>query len=241
MNLHEAELDPDDESRTNESARPDGEPVELEITPAAEMTSEIPPEPAIDAAADDSELAPADAAVEHSPPIDSSEPVEPAAPAPPKRPPPAWVTQTDWSKVKPAPGYEDPATGKIRFLPMGVDESGIALTDLMQGRRRVFDPQINPPQLGAPPPLPFFAAPPVDGGGKSLLPGGRPGQGASPLVRVDVQLSFTPEGTRRVTKDVLQAAAEFSRTEIRIVGQKLTDHMDDQRRLENARRIAWGR
>jgi hypothetical protein len=183
---------------------------------------------------------PSDIAVDRTSASLTDESAAVAASAPANTQSPSRIHQIDWSKMTPAPGYADPITGEVRSRPYGFDETGFELSELIHGRRPIFEPETIPADLGGPPPLPFFAAPPGDGG-KSVLPGGRPGQGVSPLVRVDVQVSFTPEGTARVSSHVQRAAAELSRAEICVVGRRLSEFIDESRRLESARRSVWGR
>jgi hypothetical protein len=140
--------------------------------------------------------------------------------------------------VEPAPGYEDPAPGKIRFLPMGVDEAGIALSDLVHGRRRVFEPEPIDPDAGPPPPA-FSRS--IGERSAATGSGSQRTGGAAPWVSIDVQVSFSPEEIERVSGKSILAAAEFARVENGIVARKLYELDKEFYSLEQARRTAWGR
>ena len=154
------------------------------------------------------------------------------------------ATKTDWSNFVPAPGYADPKTGKPVFRIGNIDQAGMEVMLLAHGRRPIFEPQSDasgaeettpPPFLAAPPP--FLAAPPHDEGVPPFVPGNKLEGAASPLVSVDVRVTLGDGELKRVSNGAIRKAAEFSRTELLVVAQRLHELDNEIRARETQRRI----
>ncbi len=147
------------------------------------------------------------------------------------------ATKTDWSNVVPAPGYADPKTGKPVFRIGNIDQAGMEVMLLAHGMRPLFEPEAVKSGVDDTTPPPFLAAPPHDEGVPPFVPGNKLEGAASPLVSVDVRVTLGDGELKRVSNGAIRRAAEFSRTELLVVAQRLHELDNEIRARETQRRI----
>lgn len=140
------------------------------------------------------------------------------------------IQQIDWSKMTPAPGYADPITGKIRWMPMDYNPLDGAVRDLAEGRRQDSQGE-TAPGIFEPPPV--SNAEPRQGCGFV--------SGNQDSIDVNVQVDLAEESLGRISTIAVSQSSHEAHESVRVLAQRLSEFIDEQWRLENARRLAWGR
>jgi hypothetical protein len=174
------------------------------------------------------------------------EPIAQSAPqdtAPASDPPPPSqgrrFHEIDWDQMELEPAFRDPQTGKPRMLSGRINQSGLELSDMVLGRRPVFEYEHRDPQADA--------GPQATGPGRSVgddYPRHFPAQApaaAGAVVSIEVRVALTPDAIEQISKGSLLKAAEFSRGETMVVARKLYELVNQLKDLEQQRRVIWGR
>jgi hypothetical protein len=147
--------------------------------------------------------------------------------------------EIDWDQMELEPAFRDPVTGKPRMLTGRINQSGLDLSDMVLGRRPVFEYEHRDPQADAGPQAAASARPAGDDYPRHFPPQAPPAAGA--VVSIEVRVMLTPDAIEQISKGSLLKAAEFSRGETTVVARKLYELVNQLKDLEQQRRVLWGR